>query len=147
MIEEMEDQVSAILQEEKEEMALRKAEMEAVKAENMIEHRDEIFSRPKKTWFVTGKEKKMLAKAAKASKETDKTAEVISAKQAEDLKMKEKRKREREIHLPRKKRRRLEAAREMLEDETENSKESNKKGKKERSGIPLVDVAYRRAKL
>ncbi|GAB2219154.1 hypothetical protein Droror1_Dr00006784 [Drosera rotundifolia] len=146
MIEEMEDQVSAILQEEKEEMALRKAEMEAVKAENMIEHRDEIFSRPKKTWFVTGKEKKMLAKAAKASKVTDKTAEVISAEQAEDLKMKEKRKREREIHLPRKKRRRLEAAREMLEDETENSKESNKKGKKERSGIPLVDVAYRRAK-
>ncbi|KAL9260886.1 DEAD-box ATP-dependent RNA helicase 28-like protein [Drosera capensis] len=91
MIEEMEDQVSAILQEEKEEMALRKAEMEAVKA----------------------------------SKETDKT----SSK-----------------HLPRKKRRRLEAAREMLEDEARNLKESNKKGKKERSGIPLVDVAYRRAK-
>ncbi|XP_021755962.1 DEAD-box ATP-dependent RNA helicase 28-like [Chenopodium quinoa] len=51
-IEQMEDQVATILQEEKEEMALRKAEMEAAKAENMIEHREEIFFRSKKTWFM-----------------------------------------------------------------------------------------------
>jgi hypothetical protein len=34
-------------------------------AENMIAHKDEIYSRPKRTWFATEKEKKTLAKAAK----------------------------------------------------------------------------------
>lgn len=36
-------------------------------AENMIVHQEEIFSRPKKTWFITDKEKKLVAKAAKVS--------------------------------------------------------------------------------
>ncbi|KAL9319766.1 hypothetical protein ACSQ67_011605 [Phaseolus vulgaris] len=31
-------------------------------AENMIEHKEEIFSRPKRTWFVTEKEKSLLQK-------------------------------------------------------------------------------------
>lgn len=31
----------------------------------MIAHRDEIYARPKRTWFVTEKEKKLVAKAAK----------------------------------------------------------------------------------
>ena len=31
----------------------------------MIAHREEIYSRPKKTWFVTETEKKLAAKAAK----------------------------------------------------------------------------------
>lgn len=34
-------------------------------AENLIIHRDDIFARPKRTWFVTEKEKKLTAKAAK----------------------------------------------------------------------------------
>lgn len=149
IIEQMEDQVAAILQEEREEMALRKAEMEASKAENMIAHRDEIFSRPKRTWFVTEKEKKLVAKAAKASVGNGKGSEteVVSAQQAEDLKMKEKRKQEREKNLPRKKRRKLEAAREQLEDENDNvESEGTGKGKKDKAGISLVDLAYRRAK-
>ncbi|XP_062164527.1 DEAD-box ATP-dependent RNA helicase 28 isoform X1 [Alnus glutinosa] len=149
IIEQMEDQVAVILQEEREERALRKAEMEATKAENMIAHRDEIYSRPKKTWFLKEKEKKLVAKEAKASmgKEKNSGKEVISAQQAEDLKMQEKRKRERERNLPRKKRRKLEAAREMLEDENQvNKQEGNGKNKKEKTGISLVDVGYRRAK-
>ncbi|KAL2249984.1 UNVERIFIED_CONTAM: DEAD-box ATP-dependent RNA helicase 28 [Sesamum indicum] len=146
IIEQMEDQVSSILQEEREEMALRKAEMEVTKAENMIAHKDEIYSRPKRTWFVTEKEKKLVAKAAKEALGKLKSAgnEVISAEQAEELKMKEKRRREREKNLPRKKRRKMEAAREMLEDEDED--EGERKSKTEKKGIPLVDVAYRRAK-
>lgn len=32
----------------------------------MIAHKDEIYSRPKRTWFATEKEKKALANAAKA---------------------------------------------------------------------------------
>ncbi|CAL9012925.1 unnamed protein product [Prunus brigantina] len=121
IIEQMEDQVAAILLEEREEQALRKAEMEATKAENMIAHKDEIYSRRKKTWFQTEKEKKMVVNAAKASLGREKHSgnEVISAQQAEDLKMKVKRKQEREKNLPRKMRRKLEAAREMLEDENQ----------------------------
>ncbi|KAK9270003.1 hypothetical protein L1049_025576 [Liquidambar formosana] len=150
IIDQMEDQVAAILQEEREETALRKAEMEATKAENMIAHKDDIYSRPKRTWFVTEMEKKRVASAAKASVEKEKGSgkEVISAQQAEDLKMKEKRRREREKNLPRKKRRKMEAARERLEEENQidKSDEGKDKNKKEKSGISLVDLAYRRAK-
>lgn len=150
MIEQMEDQVAAILQEEREERILRKAEMEATKAENMIAHKDDIYSRPKRTWFATEKEKKSVAKAAKDSleKENGSGNNVISAQQAEDLKMKEKRKREREKNLPRKKRRKLEAARERLEDENQidKLKEGGRENKKEKAGISLVGIGYRRAK-
>ncbi|KAI4306069.1 hypothetical protein L6164_029380 [Bauhinia variegata] len=148
IIEQMEDQIDAILQEEREEIALRKAEMEATKAENMIAHKEEIYSRPKRTWFQTEKEKKLAAKAAKVSMDkTNSGKELISAQEAEDLKMKEKRKREREKNMPRKKRRKLEAAREMLEDEGPTDKaEANGKNKKEKAGMSLVDLAYRRAK-
>ncbi|GER57013.1 ATP-dependent RNA helicase [Striga asiatica] len=151
MIEQMEDEVSSILLEEREEMALRKAEMEATKAENMIAHKDEIYSRPKRTWFVTEKEKKLVAKEAKEAlgKRKGSGNEAISAEQAEELKMKEKRKREREKNLPRKKRRKLEAAREMLEEEEDEYLETDQgkqKSKEDKTGISLVDVAYRRAK-
>lgn len=149
IIEQMEDQVAAILQEEREERILRKAEMEATKAENMIAHKEEILARPKRTWFVTEKEKKFAAKADKASIEKGKGSgnEVTSAQQAEDLKIKEKRKREREKNLPRKERRKLEAAREMLENEDQVDKlQGSGKDKKEKAGISMVDLAYRRAK-
>ncbi|KAJ6411994.1 hypothetical protein OIU84_005128 [Salix udensis] len=149
IIENMEKQVADVLQEEREERAIRKAEMEATKAENMIAHRDEIFSRPKRTWFVTEREKMLSAKAAKSSTEKEKGSgkEVMSAEQAEDLKMKEKRKQEREKNLPRKKRRKLQAAREMLEDEEMTKKpEGSGKNKKEKTGLSLVDLGYRRAK-
>ncbi|ONK72634.1 uncharacterized protein A4U43_C04F21440 [Asparagus officinalis] len=149
LIEQMEDQISAVLREEGEERILRKAEMEAAKAENMIKHKDEIYSRPKRTWFVTEREKKLIAKTAKESLDQNqsRSKEVISAQQAEEQKLKEKRKREREKNLPRKKRRRLEAAREMLEDEGDNDREKNTGGGRgENTGKSLVDVAYRRAK-
>lgn len=149
LIEQLEHQISNIILEEREEMALRKAEMEATKAENMIAHRDEIYSRPKRTWFATEKEKKLLAKAAKESLDQAKGGSVVvSAQQAEDLRLKEKRRREREKNLPRKKRRKLEAQREMLEEEKEDMEEAqeSKGGKKAKSSQSVVDVAYRRAK-
>ncbi|KAM3758699.1 hypothetical protein ACB098_01G064600 [Castanea mollissima] len=149
IIEQMEDQVAEIFEEEREERTLRKAEMEVSRAENLIAHREEIYSRPKKTWFVTEKEKRLVAKASKASveKETNSGKAVISAQEAEDLKMKEKRKREHEKNLPRKKRRKLEAAREMLEDENQMKKlEGNVKNKNEKTGLSLVELGYRRAK-
>ncbi|CAF2232702.1 unnamed protein product [Brassica napus] len=162
IIDEMEDQYSAVIRLEREERALRKAEMEFAKAENMIEHRDEIFARPKRTWFMTEKEKKLVAKTEKDSAGNPSGNELVSADIAEDLKMKEKRKREREKNLPRKKRRKLEAAREMLEDNEEEDeeeeegedekrgrsrgKDKKKKNEPEKKGLTLVDLGYRRAK-
>ncbi|KAH7663208.1 RNA helicase protein [Dioscorea alata] len=149
-IEQMEDEISVILEEESVERALRKANMEATKAENMIKHKEEIFSRPKRTWFATEREKNLIAKAARTSLDKNSNApnEVVSAQKAEEMKIKEKRQREREKNLPRKKRRRLEAAREMLENEEEDNsaEEGNGSNKKGKTGRSLVDEAYRRAK-
>lgn len=36
-----------------------------LQAENMITHRDEIYSRRKRTWFATEKDKKLVAKSVK----------------------------------------------------------------------------------
>lgn len=40
---------------------MRTAEMELKKGQNMLEHEDEIFGRPKRTWFQTEKEKEKAA--------------------------------------------------------------------------------------
>ena len=50
-------EVEQILQEEKEERALRQAEMEVQKGENMMTHQDEIYARPARTWFQSEKAK------------------------------------------------------------------------------------------
>ncbi|KAI6031818.1 DEAD-domain-containing protein [Pisolithus microcarpus] len=63
---ELKDEVIAVLQEEKEEKRLRQAEMELKKGQNMLEHEAEIFSRPRRTWFQTEKDK---ARAAAADKQ------------------------------------------------------------------------------
>lgn len=60
-----EPDVSALARLEAEEAALRKAEMEATKAENMLSHGDEIRSRAPRTWFQSPLEKKKAAEAAK----------------------------------------------------------------------------------
>lgn len=54
---ELEAEVDAVLKEEKEEKAMRIAEMEIRKGENVMKHQDEIMARPKRTWFATEKEK------------------------------------------------------------------------------------------
>ncbi|KAJ7492598.1 DEAD-domain-containing protein [Mycena latifolia] len=56
-LEELKDEISEILKEEKEEKQFRQAEMELKKGQNMMEHEAEIYSRPARTWFQTGKEK------------------------------------------------------------------------------------------
>lgn len=64
-IERMEGQIEYVLGEERDEKELRKAEMEAQKASNMIEHETEIYSRPARTWFQSEQQKKDVAAAAK----------------------------------------------------------------------------------
>merc|ERR1712100_819410 len=51
-------------EEERAEKHMQKAEMEATKAENMLEHANEIKSRPKKTWFESERDKLANKKAA-----------------------------------------------------------------------------------
>lgn len=55
---ELAPKVAAILQQEKEEKMLQKAEMEANKASNLLKHEEEIHSRPARTWFQSAKEKR-----------------------------------------------------------------------------------------
>ena len=50
-LEELNDKVAAILEEEKEEMAIQQAQMELKKGENTIEHEKDMFSRPARTWL------------------------------------------------------------------------------------------------
>ncbi|CAA7261381.1 unnamed protein product [Cyclocybe aegerita] len=63
-------EIAEILKEEKEERHLRQAEMELKKGQNMIEHEAEIFSRPARTWFQTGKEKQKAEELSKRLHET-----------------------------------------------------------------------------
>mmetsp|Transcript_24741 Transcript_24741/g.41045 ORF Transcript_24741/g.41045 Transcript_24741/m.41045 type:complete len:748 (-) Transcript_24741:254-2497(-) len=64
-IAEMETQVAAVLEEESEEKALRVAEMEANKAQNLIEHESEIMGRPRRSWFQTEGQKAAAKEASK----------------------------------------------------------------------------------
>jgi ATP-dependent RNA helicase DDX27 len=57
ILEELEEEVEAVLKEEKEEKAMRIAEMEVRKGENVMRYQDEIMARPKRTWFASEKEK------------------------------------------------------------------------------------------
>ncbi|KPI43076.1 ATP-dependent RNA helicase DRS1, partial [Cyphellophora attinorum] len=52
-----EDDLPAILAEEKEAKLLAQTENELTRGENILKHKDEILARPKRTWFETEKEK------------------------------------------------------------------------------------------
>ncbi|KLT46204.1 DEAD-domain-containing protein [Cutaneotrichosporon oleaginosum] len=65
-LDELRDDVAEVLKEEKEEKALRQADMEIKKGQNMVEHEKEIFSRPARTWFQSEKEKASAKEAGKA---------------------------------------------------------------------------------
>ncbi|KAI0002090.1 P-loop containing nucleoside triphosphate hydrolase protein [Russula vinacea] len=56
-LESLKHEITGVLQDEKEEKQLRQAEMEVKKGQNMLEHEAEIYARPARTWFQTGKDK------------------------------------------------------------------------------------------
>ncbi|CCH60412.1 hypothetical protein TBLA_0C06160 [Henningerozyma blattae CBS 6284] len=58
LIEKMDTTIDEILDEEKQEKEIIRAEMELKKSENLLKHKSEIQSRPKRTWFQTETEKK-----------------------------------------------------------------------------------------
>ncbi|AQZ09600.1 DRS1 (YLL008W) [Zygosaccharomyces parabailii] len=57
-IESLSDTVKEILEEEKAEKEILQAEMQLRKGENLIKHKQEIASRPKRTWFQSEAEKR-----------------------------------------------------------------------------------------
>lgn len=56
-MEEFEDSILAVLRQEKEEGEMAFAEMEVRKAQNLLEHADEIYARAPRQWIVGDKEK------------------------------------------------------------------------------------------
>ena len=53
----MEDDIEEVMRLEEEEKEMRITELQMHKANAMLEHQREIFSRPKRTWFQTHKER------------------------------------------------------------------------------------------
>ncbi|WVR08092.1 ATP-dependent RNA helicase DRS1 [Kwoniella sp. DSM 27419] len=110
----LKDEIQEILKEEKEEKLMRQADMEIKKGQNMVEHQDEIYARPARTWFQT-------EKAKQTAKETSKEAYVGSfpnAREAQKEKDKNAPKRGKYDGLSRKLKRRKMA---MEEDEADHS--------------------------
>lgn len=82
-LKDLKDEVDHVLEEEKEEKAIRQVEMQITKGDNLIKHRDEIMSKPKRTWFVNEKERanqKEVAKVEYEAKMEDKNQKKLSSK-------------------------------------------------------------------
>jgi ATP-dependent RNA helicase DDX27 len=52
------EEVKDVMKQEKEDKVIRQAEMELKKSENLLQHANEIYSRPARTWFQSDKDKK-----------------------------------------------------------------------------------------
>lgn len=63
-VKQREGKVKKTLRMEYAEIELRKAEMEATKAQNMMNFSEEIYNKPKREWIVSQKQKSLLRKGA-----------------------------------------------------------------------------------
>ncbi|KAI9264758.1 P-loop containing nucleoside triphosphate hydrolase protein [Sporodiniella umbellata] len=109
-VEKSQQHIKDILEEEKQEKAIKNAEMQLKRSENIIKHQDEIMSRPARTWFQTETEKKK-SKEVKEDKEKDKK----DKKEKKD-------KKDKYEGMSRRKRRRLQAMEEEEEERRQNAK-------------------------
>ena len=75
--------IEEILDEEKQEKEILRAEMEIRKGENLLKHEKEILSRPKRTWFKSEKDKKN-SDMLQALKDTKKDMNSRKRKQQEE---------------------------------------------------------------
>uniref|UniRef100_M4BEJ4 Uncharacterized protein n=1 Tax=Hyaloperonospora arabidopsidis (strain Emoy2) TaxID=559515 RepID=M4BEJ4_HYAAE len=73
-IESMQEDVKLVMHDETLEKRVREAEKEATRATNMLRHRDEIISRPARTWFMSEKEKKNVSERADDERRTQENA-------------------------------------------------------------------------
>ena len=60
--------VKGRLNKERTDIQFAKAEMEAQKAQNMLDYADEIFNKPKREWIVSNKDRKQIAMKSKRAK-------------------------------------------------------------------------------
>ncbi|KAF5374766.1 hypothetical protein D9758_000276 [Tetrapyrgos nigripes] len=116
-LEELKPEIAAVLQEEKEEKQIRQAEMELKKGQNIIEHHDEIYSRPARTWFQSGKEKQGAKEISKQQYEASAAASSSKRKEKDG---EPKPKRDKFAGLSRKQKRRKLAMEEDAEDGSGN---------------------------
>lgn len=121
----MDDEVEEILKEEKEEKAMAQVDMELRKGENIINHQDEILSRPKRTWF----ESEVQKKAAKDAGRAELNGEAPGVKGAKKK-------------LSNKEKKRLDASSERKE----GAGMGWKKGKAERAGKGALEAGKRKGK-
>ncbi|GJJ68339.1 ATP-dependent RNA helicase DDX27 [Entomortierella parvispora] len=112
-VEGLTDGVKEVMAEEKEDKALRQAEMEMRKSQNLLRHEDEIYSRPAKTWFQTADEKKLAADTSKNALNEPKKRKVVEADAP---------KRDRFAGMSRAKKRRLQLSEEDHQDISSHSK-------------------------
>lgn len=77
-LQDMAEDIEAVMEEEKEERALSITERELKKGENLINHEDEIKARPKRTWFESEKDK--LASKGKGAAELNGPSEAKEKK-------------------------------------------------------------------
>jgi ATP-dependent RNA helicase DDX27 len=70
-LESLKHEITGVLQDEKEEKQLRQAEMEVKKGQNLLEHEAEIYARPARTWFQSGKDKQHSEALSKRQYETN----------------------------------------------------------------------------
>jgi len=85
-VEELEKDIKDIMKGEEEEKELRVAEMQMNKARNLIEHRDEIKSRPIKTFIKTIKPKDTKQKKVKTLTDEEKKIQKIQEFQSRQMK-------------------------------------------------------------
>jgi ATP-dependent RNA helicase DDX27 len=108
----LETHVDEVLQAEAVAKMDRLAEMELMKAQNLVEHGEEIMSRPQREWFATNKDKQNSKEAAKEK------AKIIAEKVGTGT-----------HRMTRKKRRAREAKEEMLRFQDEDREEAEETGR------------------
>ncbi|KAF8935732.1 nucleolar DEAD-box protein required for synthesis of 60S ribosomal subunit [Dissophora ornata] len=130
-VEGLTESVKEIMHEEKEDKAMRQAEMEMRKSQNLLKHEDEIYSRPAKTWFQSSDEKKLAADAGKAALNDPKKRKAADPDAP---------KRDRFAGMSRAKRRRLQLTEEDHQDISSHSK-AIKSAKKALKPIKMPKLA------
>ena len=135
-IESYASQIEEIEEEERTEKQLHRAEMEMTKAENMLEHANEIKSRPKKTWFESERDKMANKKAAA------KAADKQSIDLDDDL-LGEMPSRFKDTTTNNKKKRKSSATDDDDDDDDDDDNNNNRKNSKNPSRLPSSKKARR----
>ncbi|ORY82652.1 P-loop containing nucleoside triphosphate hydrolase protein [Protomyces lactucae-debilis] len=64
-LQDLEEEIEAVLKDESQERQMRQAEMELKRGENNLKYREEIQARPRRTWFTTEDEKQKSSQRGK----------------------------------------------------------------------------------